>query len=386
MIKTRQRPAKDIRIDRLGQMRIHSGGLRIPYIFFIGIGSHRKNRYRLRIRSCHCTDRFRSRYAIHNRHHYVHEHSIKRSGRIVHKGIDCFLPVHRRRDNRPFFFQNTLSDLQIQFDIFHKQYLHPFDVAAALCFYFIFPDIFINVNPNLYDKLRSDIQSAFHRDRAAHKINELLGDRHTESRSFIGGSRPIVFLCKGFEYMRQKFCFHADPRIRQFKMIQYFLVRTFLFLHTEEYFTAIRGKFHGIPENIDKYLAQMQFIPYYKRMGKCRKLPYQFDIPCCKLSADNRSTVIDTGPDIKALMIHLGFPGFNTAHIKHIIDQTEQMLGRTADLFQTVQNLILISDILQRDIRHAHDTVDRRSYVMTHIGKEITFGLTGAVRFLRRLP
>ena len=61
------------------------------------------------------------------------------------------------------------------------------------------------------------------------------------------------------------------------------------------------------------------------------------------------------------------------------------MLGRSADFIQAVLNLIVIADIFHGDIRHPHNSVNRRTDIVAHMGQEITLGLTRAPRLFRRI-
>ena len=57
----------------------------------------------------------------------------------------------------------------------------------------------------------------------------------------------------------------------------------------------------------------------------------------------------------------------DTAHIKYIVDEREQMLARRRGLFQVVEHLLTVVDMGSRKRGEADDRVHRRADVMRHI-------------------
>ena len=72
-------------------------------------------------------------------------------------------------------------------------------------------------------------------------------------------------------------------------------------------------------------------------------------------------------------MGNLHFPGVDFGHVQHIVDQRHQMLGRVADLLQTVLHPFPVLYVRCGDGGHADDGVHGRADLMGHPGKEIRF-------------
>ena len=75
---------------------------------------------------------------------------------------------------------------------------------------------------------------------------------------------------------------------------------------------------------------------------------------------------------------------FDTAHIKDIIDQIQQMSRALADLFQIPARLFAECIILERDTVQSDDRVHRRADLMAHAGEERGFSDIGMLRLFQR--
>ncbi len=76
---------------------------------------------------------------------------------------------------------------------------------------------------------------------------------------------------------------------------------------------------------------------------------------------------------------------FNGAHIQHVINQRQQMVGCTVDFMKTVVDSLLIPTVLDGNPGHSDNAVNRGSNIMRHMGQEFAFGSIGGSCLLCRL-
>ena len=74
----------------------------------------------------------------------------------------------------------------------------------------------------------------------------------------------------------------------------------------------------------------------------------------------------------------------NTAHIKDIIDQVQQMSRALADLFQIPARLFAEGIILERDTVQSDDRVARSAVLVARAGEERGDRDIGMLRFFQR--
>ena len=79
--------------------------------------------------------------------------------------------------------------------------------------------------------------------------------------------------------------------------------------------------------------------------------------------------------------MNLKHTSFQFAHIEDITDQFEQMSGRQLNLIQTVINFFPVISVFTDDIYHSHDSIDRRTNIMTHAIHKFRLGPVFRIRF-----
>ena len=77
---------------------------------------------------------------------------------------------------------------------------------------------------------------------------------------------------------------------------------------------------------------------------------------------------------VHCLFLDLYLSALNAAHIQHIVDEGEQVLAGSGDLFQVVQHLFLIINMGRRQRGEADDGVHRGADVVAHVEQELPFG------------
>ena len=79
--------------------------------------------------------------------------------------------------------------------------------------------------------------------------------------------------------------------------------------------------------------------------------------------------------------MNLKHTSFQFAHIEDITDQFQQMSGRQLNLIQTVINFSPVIPVFTDDVYHSHDSIDRRTNIMTHTIHKFRLGSVLGIRF-----
>ena len=85
---------------------------------------------------------------------------------------------------------------------------------------------------------------------------------------------------------------------------------------------------------------------------------------------------------IEALVREIHALRLDLAHVEHVVDQREQLVGRTVDLLQANGHAPRLVHVVARDADHADDAVDGRADVMTHAAEELRFRGIGGLSVL----
>ena len=184
-----------------------------------GVGRHRENRYRLRVRPVQAANAPRGLQPVHHGHHHIHQNHVDVArfggGKRVHR-----LPsVRRLRHNHALVLQHELGDFHVQVVIFHQQHLRAADgnrpavrvVVGAL-------GILILFKGQVNGKRRADVLFALQRNFAAHLFHQLFDDGQTEARAHVRGTRARVLLRKRFKRPLLERLAHAIARVAHDKL------------------------------------------------------------------------------------------------------------------------------------------------------------------------
>ena len=77
---------------------------------------------------------------------------------------------------------------------------------------------------------------------------------------------------------------------------------------------------------------------------------------------------------VHCLFLDLHLAALNAAHIQHIVDEGEQVLAGSGDLFQVVQHLLLILNMGRRQRGEADNGVHRGADVVAHVEQKLPLG------------
>ena len=77
---------------------------------------------------------------------------------------------------------------------------------------------------------------------------------------------------------------------------------------------------------------------------------------------------------VHRLFLDLHLAALNAAHVQHIVDEGEQVLAGSGDLFQIIQHLLLILNMGRRQRGEADNGVHRGADVVAHVEQELPLG------------
>ena len=96
-----------------------------------------------------------------------------------------------------------------------------------------------------------------------------------------------------------------------------------------------------------------------------------------ELPLDDAAAGVQQFAQVKVGVQHLHGAAFHLGHVQHIVDEGQQVAGRTAHLDQAVFHAGLVVKVGFGNIQHAHNAVDGGADIVGHIGEELGLGLAG---------
>ena len=160
-------------------------------------------------------------------------------------------------------------------------------------------------------------------------------------------------------------------------------------LHGQGHTARGVGEFHGVAENIDQHLLELQIvadivIPH----GRC-DIAGILQPLVGALAADDDVDLAEEFMEGELFAFEGHAAGLDAAHFQDIVDQAQEVPGADADLFQLIPGFRLKIRIPQGDVVQTDDRVHGRSDLMAHIGEETGFrpaGILGEGLFDFRFP
>ena len=154
--------------------------------------------------------------------------------------------------------------------------------------------------------------------------------------------------------------------------------------HDEGDRTARRCKLDRVAEDIDHNLPQLHVVADIIIVDRAFHPAFILKALVPALFAYDR---IDLGQRIlkrELLVFHDDTAGLNTAHVKNVVDDAEQMLGRQPDLLNMLSCSFRDAGIIQHDAVQPDDCIHRRADFMAHIRQERRLCLVGLIGLFQR--
>ena len=109
-------------------------------------------------------------------------------------------------------------------------------------------------------KFSSHTLLGFNGDGAVHELNDVLCDRHAETRAAVFVIAAAVFLCERIEDLRDEILLHSDTRIL-YRQFQCRMVAVNSHALNDESYTAGRVcELDRVGQNVDNYLLELHVV------------------------------------------------------------------------------------------------------------------------------
>ena len=183
--------------------------------------------------------------------------------------------------------------------------------------------------------------------------------------------------------MRQVFLRDTDACVTYRYLIDESIVRVrWIILHWNMYWTTFRRIFNRVGKNIQMYFSELCFISHNIRMFNGNIRSHMKVFPLSLLIhhyVHNRSQCMN----IAGGFIQCDLSTFNSWHLKYVIDQRQQEIIGSFDLFQIVFCKFTVIQMFFEQTRIADNLIHRCADIMRHVEKESSLCLTGRLGSLQ---
>ena len=135
---------------------------------------------------------------------------------------------------------------------------------------------------------------------------------------------------------------------------------------------------HRIGRKVQKDLAYAQLVSRERLMLHLRAIDAQLLTLRLSLRTDDGLYPAHDVIDVEPTLLKLHLPAFDARHVQNVVYKLQQMTRRRGDGIEATGYLLAGLAAFPCDLRHAHDGVDGRAYVVRHVRKEL------ALRLVRR--
>ena len=306
---------------------------------------------------------------------------------MAFKRLQRLPPVRRGLDLCPAILQQLFDDFGVQRVVLGQQ-----DAQAAHIRRLRLPCRLLRFGQFLGDfkgqgnhKFRTLALPAAHLDAAAHLINQALDDGHAQPRPVIDAPRVGVLLRERVKDVRQKRPAHADARVADHPAIGDDSIPLADVLAKRRHAAADLVVFDAVAVDVQKHLPQVQRAPVYAVGLHPLELPPVIFKRNARLGGallHDGQNIAQKAVQIERLVRQRDFAAFQLAHLQHIVDEAEQMVGRHLHLLPVRGQQRDVARVRVVDLQQTDDPVQRRSNVVAHAGKEAGLGRVGAIRLI----
>ena len=120
-------------------------------------------------------------------------------------------------------------------------------------------------------------------------------------------------------------------------------------------------------------------------MPQPRRLQFQPDSPLLRQGGQNRDAVLQYGTKVEGFFHRRRPPALQSAYLKNVIYQRQQMLCRYTDFFPAILLPLGVVLTVFQDGQHPQDPVDGRAEIVRHMGEEFTFCRVGLSHTFQKL-
>ena len=224
---------------------------------------------------------------------------------------------------------------------------------------------------------RADTAPALKFDRAAHAVDQSLGDGHSQPCPAVGRTRVDQLLRKGFEDVLLVFLAHADARVGADELEPCRIVRAAELAAGERNGAVLPVVLDGIAVNVHQNALDVYGTAHQRGVRHLPRRAQNADAALLGGIFQRRADRVQQLKQVKGPLLQRHFAGFQLAHVQHLIHQLEQKLRGDADLLPALRLLLQVAAVVLADLHHALDAVDRRADVVAHALQELRLGRVG---------
>ena len=225
----------------------------------------------------------------------------------------------------------------------------------------------------------------FHFNITVHQLHQAFGNRHAQSCTAVLVCRRGILLAERVKNFRQVLFAHADACIADDKTQCGVSFKPRHILYNEAHLSARRRELHRITQNIDQHLPQFHIVADVIIIDISYDAAFVIQPLVPALAADHGVDLFQGLGEVKLLLPDHHAPRLDAGHIQDIVDNTQQMMGGRADLFQRLPGLRGKIRIVQGNIVQADDGVHGRTDLVAHAGKERRFSPVRLFRCSQRV-
>ena len=184
------------------------------------------------------------------------------------------------------------------------------------------------------------------RNTAAHHIDQIFRNRHAETGSLNFAHGRGLLARKLLEDMLLKRRAHADAGITDMKFIIHTSMRCGLLLNDAQGdHAAYRGELDGIGQDVKHDLVETHGVGNNILILHIDHVDEKRNALGGDVRLDDIAQIVYKLGQVHRAQLERNLAALDTAHIKYIVDEREQMLARRRGLFQVVEHLLTVVDM-----------------------------------------
>ena len=224
-----------------------------------------------------------------------------------------------------------------------------------------------------------------HGDRAAHHVDDVLGDRHAEARALNAADRAAALARERLEDRLPERFAHADAAVLDAELEHGALRRRRRLFDDAEADHAARGrKLDRVRKDVQQDLVEPEPVGHDVLVHDVLRVDEQLQLLGRDVGLNDRPQVMNDVGQVRVALVDRHLAALDAAHVEHVVDQRQQMLARYGDLRKVVLHLLPVVDVRRRKRGKPDDRVHRRADIVRHVVQKRRFGAVGVLGGVER--
>ncbi len=305
------------------------------------------------------------------------ERAIRRTG--GHQDVERFPAVRGLRDLHAPRVEHVLDDRAVGVVVVHHQHAEGRHVGL-----FQHGHVGLGVahaNRDAEHELRADAGRTVHLDRAAHQLDQLLGNGQAQAGAAVAPRHARVGLHKGAEQPGQHFLRDADAGVAHHELeLDLGAGRIGAVLADGaadvDHDLAVLGELDGVGHQVGEDLPQTQRVAVDD--GRQAGLLAEAELKAFLVRSGGHQLqrVFDEGAQHEVAGGQFELARFDLGEVQDVVDDLQQALAGPVDRLSETP-LLVVQRGAEQQLRHAQDAVHRRADLMAHVGHELALGEAG---------